>query len=139
MKISELENLDAMIARVRQCEGGQALFREKRGASWLCSVTQIELWEDGFRVHLTPIRRVDTALWRQYPPSPPYKVGGSWICADSVSYSLKRSALHSVGHYREDWCLTTDQAKVQEIVAMAELPKMPVGDILSALRRIEIE
>ncbi len=38
-----------------------------------------------------------------------------------------------------DWCITFDRQIVAEVVAMAEAPKMPVGDLLSLLRHLEIE
>lgn len=125
---------EAMKALVRQCEGGKVIYRARRGDAWLCKVTDLEVNDERFKVGLEPLRRVDTAMWRQEPPKSPFtaKCPWNWVGLTGRKYAL-------VCTRYVDWCITFDPQKVAEIEAMAEAPKMPVGDLLSLLRRLEIE
>ncbi len=100
----------------------------------LCAVAALELDDQKFYVHLQPMRRVDTALWRDYEPPPPFRAGGPWGWPGTIG---RKHAMLS-GHY-VDWCITFDPEKVAEIEAMANASKMPVGDLLNELRRLERE
>jgi hypothetical protein len=126
--------LEAMKALVRQCEGGKVIYRARRGDAWLCTVTHLKMDDDRFTVGLQPLRRVDTAMWRQHPPSSPFDASSPW---NWVGLTVRKHALVCTRYV--DWCITFDPQKVAEIEAMAEAPKMPVGDLLSVLRRLEIE
>ena len=130
--LSDSDTTEAMQALVRQCEGGKVIFRGWRGDAWLCTVSNLKLREDRFSAELKPLRRVDTAMWRQHEPANAFKVSNLWR-----HVSPRRHALISLR--RSSWCITFDPQKVAEVIAMAEAPKMPVGDLLSVLRRVEIE
>jgi hypothetical protein len=132
MHLPEPAILDAMKSLVRQCEGGKVICRAWRGDAWLCTASNLDLREDGFSAELKPLRRVDTAMWRQNAPGNAFKVTSLWR-----HLSPRRHALISLR--RSNWCITFDPQKVTEIEAMAEAPKMPVGDLLSLLRSLEIE
>ena len=134
MHLPEPALLEAMKTLVRKCEGGQVIFRAKRGDAWLCDVQHMEVTEAAFAVDLKPLRRVDTAMWSQQQLRPPFKASCPWWWP---GLDLKRHALVCTRYV--DYCITFDPQKVAEVVAMAEAPKMPVGDILSVLRRVEIE
>jgi hypothetical protein len=123
---------EAMKALVRQCEGGKVIYRAWRGDAWLCTVSNLDVREDSFSAELRPLRRVDTAMWRQHEPGNAFKVSNLWR-----HVSPRRHALISLR--RSSWCITFDPQIVAEIEAMAEAPKMPVGDLLSLLRGLEIE
>lgn len=121
---------EAMKALVRQCEGGRVIYRAKFGASWLCDVRSLEVTDDMCSVTLAPLRRIDTAMWRQEKPSRPFRAYAPW---DSLNG--KAHAILCTGYV--NWHIIFDQGKVQEIQSMAEAPKMPVGDILSILRGVD--
>ena len=123
----------AMMALVRQCEGGRVIYRNKRVESWLCVVNGLTINETGFYVGLTPIRRVDTAMWQHYPPGEAFEAGGPW---DMVpGFKGRKHAIVCTGYV--DWCITFDQAKVAEVMAMAEAPKLAYGDLMTVLRELE--
>jgi len=131
----------AITALVQQCSVGcQIIYRNRRGAAWLCTVTKIRCDDKGFGFDLQPIRRVDTAWWRHEKTPSPFTAFSSWsLGPETINHTLtcrKYAVVHTTW---ADWCMTLDQAKVAEIVAMAEAPKMPVGELLSILRGVEIE
>ncbi len=131
----------AITALVQQCSAGcQIIYRDKRGAAWLCSVTKIRCDDEGFFFDLQPTRRVDTAWWRHEKTPAPFSAGSSWSFGGTdYDHTLKCRRYAVVQTTWVDWCMTLDQNKVAEIIAMAEAPKMPVGDLLSILRGVEIE
>jgi hypothetical protein len=134
MRMPEPAVVEAMKDLVRQCEDGQVIYRARRGDCWLCEVQRLEVTETAFAVDLKPLRRVDTAMWRQQPLKDAFTARCPWWWA---GLELKRHALVCMRYV--DWCITFDPQIVAEIIAMAEAPKMPVGDLLSLLRHLEIE
>lgn len=127
---------EAMMALVRKCEGGRVIFRGRRGAAWLCDVAKLMCDEERFSVDLVFLRRVDTAMWRFEAPQEPLTVGGSWDIGEHFLYG-KTHAIVATGYV--DWCITFDPVKVAEVEMLANAGKMPVGDLLSMLRRFERE
>ena len=123
---------EAIKALVRQCEGGKVIYRGWWGDAWLCTVSNLDVREDGFSAELRPLRRVDTAMWRQHESGDAFKVSNLWRHVSPRRYAL-------ISLRRSSWCITFDAQIVAEIEAVAEAPKMPVGDLLSLLRRLEIE
>jgi len=82
---------------------------------------------------VSPSRGVDTGMWKEYTPSRPVELRCPREYLTGRKHAIVVSGLYA------DWCITFDQVEVERIIQMAELPKMPVGDILSALRRYERE
>ena len=132
MNCSESNTKEAITALVRQCDDRSVIYRNRRGAAWLCSVESLDVREDSFNVQLVPIRRVDTAMWRFHAPPEPFNAGAPWETLTGRKHAIVAT------HYI-DWCITFDPVKVEEIEALAAGPKMRVGDILSELKRVELE
>lgn len=95
-----------------------------------CDVKGLEVTDEMCSVTLAPLRRIDTAMWRQEKPSQPFSVYAPWDCLNG-----KEHVVLCTGYAR--WHIIFHQGKVQEIQTLAEAPKMPVGDILSILRGVD--
>jgi hypothetical protein len=88
-----------MMALVRKSEGGQVIYQERFGASWLSDVLQAQVDEKGFSVQLQPLRRVDTALWRDYKPRAAFEVAAPWEWIKAGKHVLTGWGVCAIRHH----------------------------------------
>lgn len=121
-----------MMDLVRRCERGLVIYQERFGASWLSNVKELEVTDKSFSLKLEPLRRVDTALWKDYKASAPITVRAPWNWVKGGKHVI--TALRYVR-----FCITFDPVIVEQVKALISLPKHPHGDVLSLLRSAQVE